>query len=389
MADKSIDINTPVLYAAANSEAIAEVNKIRSSLTPFKVIDDLETEIRELYSVRHPQEKSDDITPATIDKFRQSLVGSTGLHGFGNYVYFPWNGYLVHFLPEDLHTELRTARNRNLITEKEQANYYNSSIGIAGLSIGNSIVGAILHTGGAKFMRLADLDTLSASNTNRIRVGFTSLGLKKTIIAAREVYETNPYAKLDLFSDGLTEDLIPAFLLKPDRLDLLIEETDSIYLKIRVRLLARKYRIPVMMATDNGDNILLDIERFDKEPDYPLFHGYIKEAELLRITPDIPKTEAARIITRWVGPENVALRMQQSLLELGKTLYTWPQLGTAAFLSGTSVACVARQILTGSDIKSGKYIISIDREILASCQTGPSQNEHKRHTLKFKNVLHL
>jgi hypothetical protein len=139
---------------------------------------------------------------------------------------------------------------------------------------------------------------------------------------------------------------------------------DSLYLKIRVRILARKLKIPVVMATDNGDGILIDIERFDLEPHRPIFHGEIPEKDLLRIPENISRKDAAKVIVGLVGPKNVAVTMKASLKELGKTLYTWPQLGTAAILAGCTATYVARKIICGERIKQGKQIISFDDILL-------------------------
>ena len=56
-----------------------------------------------------------------------------------------------------------------------------------------------------------------------------------------------------------------------DGLDLVIEECDSLDMKVRVREEARARGIPVLMET--SDRGLFDVERFDVEPERPLFHG--------------------------------------------------------------------------------------------------------------------
>jgi molybdopterin/thiamine biosynthesis adenylyltransferase len=355
-----------VIFNSKNCGNNPDFQKLLTSLPKYCVVDEIAQQLEEIYYIRHPQTMLGNANPVDVKKYTSELIDNINVNEFGIWVYYPWNNHIVHFLPEDLHTELRTSRNRNLITVNEQSKYYQSSVGVAGLSIGNSVVGTLLHTGGSKYMRLADFDTLSASNTNRIRTSFINLGVKKTTIAAQEIYEVNPYAQLKLYSGGINNENLESFLNNPRKLDVLIEEMDNIYLKIQIRLLARQNRIPVVMATDNGDNIILDIERYDLDQNYPLLHGDISEKELLLIKPNTPKPITAKIITRWVHPENVAFRMQKSLLELGKTLYTWPQLGTAAFLSGCAVSYAVRSIIVGEHLESGKYKISLDQGIGSS-----------------------
>jgi molybdopterin/thiamine biosynthesis adenylyltransferase len=365
-----------------------ELRKLIKRLPKDRVIDQLESQIEELYYIRHPAVPSGSATRSELSGFTIKQLKIQEFASFGVYVYFPWNGYLVRFLPEALHLEILTSRNRNLITQEEQKKYYRGTVGIAGLSIGNSIVATMVHTGGPKYLKFADFDVLSASNINRIRTGFTNLGKKKTRIAQEEAYEVNPYLNIKTYDHGLSEDNLRDFLLTP-KLNVLVEEMDNIYLKIQIRILARKCGIPVVMATDNGDSILLDIERYDLDQKYPLFHGTIPEKELFSVTPKIPKPQAARLITRWVKPENVDLRMQKSLLELGKSLHTWPQLGTAAFLSGVAGALAVRLVLTGAKIESGKYLISLDQLICPALRTISQRQERLLHTQLFKKRLDL
>lgn len=353
------------------------------------VVDEIEGQLQEIIQIRHPEAIFKKFTKSQILRFKKELHKGSSSKLFGYWVYYPWNDYLVHFLPENLHTEIRTSRNRNLISTNEQEIYYRSTVAIAGLSVGNSSMATLLYTGGPKNIRLADHDILSASNLNRIRTSFLKLGQKKSDIAAQEIYEVNPYSNIKLFRNGLNSNNLRDFLLKPFPVDVLIEEMDNLFLKIQIRLLARKHRIPVIMAADNGDNVVLDIERFDQEPNRPLLHGDIPEKELLRITPNTPKTEAARIISRWVHPENVVPRMQSSLLELGKTLYTWPQLGSAAFLAGCALAYSARKIILKEPIKQGKFIISLDTILNPDYENKEFISRKQKLTKKFNKALLL
>lgn len=353
------------------------------------VVDEIDDQMVELFQIRHPESIFTKITKSQLSDFKNSFYKEKDKQLFGSWAYYPWNNHLVHFLPEELHTEIRTSRNKNLITKNEQEKFYNSTIAIAGLSVGNSVVASLLYTGGPKNLRLADHDRLAASNINRIRTSFAKVGQKKTDIIAQEIYEVNPYANLKLFRNGLNENNLEDFLLKPKPVDVLVEEMDNLYLKIQIRLLARKHKIPVIMAADNGDNIMVDIERFDLKPDQSLLHGDIPETELLKITPNTPKVEAARIISRMVRPENVVPRMQKSLLEIGRTLHTWPQLGIAAFLAGCAMAYSAKKIILGESIKQGKFSVSLDDILNPDYQNKDFIHKKNELTQKFKKALNI
>ena len=56
-------------------------------------------------------------------------------------------------------------------------------------------------------------------------------------------------------------------------LDVLVEECDDIAMKALVREVARHHGVPVVM--DTSDRGLLDVERFDQEPERPIFHGLL------------------------------------------------------------------------------------------------------------------
>src|SRR3990170_5491688 len=87
----------------------------------------------------------------------------------------------------------------------------------------------------------------------------------------------NTYAKVVAFPDGVNDANIGAFL---DGVKILFEETDNLEMKIRLRIEARKRSIPVVMGTDNGDGVIIDIERFDKNPSLQLFNGVIGDINI-------------------------------------------------------------------------------------------------------------
>jgi hypothetical protein len=119
------------------------------------------------------------------------------------------------------------------------------------------------------------------------------------------------------------------------------------------------------MAADDGDDALLEVERYDTEADLQLFAGRIPEEVLERIKAGgIPRPELGMMIGRYfVGPEYIPLRMYQSLMEVGKTLPSWPQLGSAAALSGLSVAYVIKKILLGKPVRDGRTLVSLDERL--------------------------
>lgn len=328
----------------------------------ISVVDEMRRNCEELFLLRNPKYKFDKNYQDEFKKFFNQFKDD----GFGNWFYFPWSNLLVRYLPEDLHQELRTGRNKHLITEEEQRRFYDATIAFLGMSVGSHVATTIAMTGGARHIKLADPDTLSGDNLNRIRTGFQNVGTKKVIAVARQIYEMNPYAEVALFDEGLTEENMVQFL---QGLDVLVEEMDNPYLKIKVRFEARVKKIPIVMAADNGDGIIADVERFDLEPERPILHGLLGSMtpeDLKNVAPrDLP-----RVVTKIVGPNLAHLRALESVFEVGKSIYSWPQLGTAATMCGSVLAYLARRIaLRDPKIKSGRFEVNPD-----------SIFEHEYHT---------
>src|SRR4051812_46889868 len=196
---------------------------------------------------------------------------------------------------------------------------------MTGLSVGNmaAITFALEGIGGSFWG--ADYDHLILSKLNRVGSGVPDLSLNKSVLTVREMYEIDPYLEIQRFPEGITEENIDAFLLEGDKLDLLVEECDDLYLKIAIRERCRELGIPVIMET--SDRGLLDIERFDLEPDRPVLHGLIGDtrAETLR---GLSTKEKVPIVLELVGGYSMSTRMAASLPEINHSITTWPQLAS-------------------------------------------------------------
>lgn len=329
---------------------------LKKKLKPLKVIDNYKLQVEDLFLIKNPRYKFIKNYKEEFENFFKKFI----LTHKGNYVFFPWNKVLTHILEERFFQEVRTARNVYLITKEEQKKFYNAVIGIAGLSVGSHIALTLTMCGGPKFIKIADNDEVTLSNLNRLRYPIYSIGENKTIYAAQQIYEMNPYAKIDLYPEGINEANIERFLLKPKKIDVLIEEMDNLMLKIKIREFAKKFRIPVIMATDHADNILVDIERYDIQPSYPILHGLLGNLQIEKIKNLDPKS-FIKLTAKIAGANFATPRMLYSLLEVGKTIYSWPQLGNAATLCGAIVTYLAREVILKKPIKSGRILVNVDK----------------------------
>ena len=352
------------------------------------VLDDYKEQQYELFQIRNPARVYTPDFREGFEKYWKGLARKMPFTYRGRWVYFPWISTLVHILEENDFQLVRTARNRNLITEEEQRKFYGAAVGIGGLSIGNSVALAIVLQGGGGYIRLADMDRLSLSNTNRVRAGVENLGILKVEVAARQIYSINPYAKVDLFLEGLTEKNIRRFFAGPPKLDVIIDELDNLAVKYLIREQAKQHRIAVVMAADNGDNAVVDIERYDLNPKTPFFHGRMGKASYDMLA-NLDKFGIGKMITKHIGSENVTERMQQSLLEMGKTIVSWPQLGGAALMNGAAVAYCVRKILNNQPLEDNRALISLDEKLIPNYNTPRAIKKRKKVSQEFKKTFGL
>ncbi len=336
-----------------------EASQLHSDHPELSVVDRYAELLEELFLLRHPKYRFDKNYQADLEKFLIEIDPQKNFDAHGSWFYYPWLNAVIHFFPEDWHTELRTGRNRFLITAAEQEKYYNASVAVFGMSVGSHAALTIAMTGGAKYIKLADLDTISGSNLNRIRTGFQNIGLPKVFAVARQIAEINPYAQVEVHSEGVTEENLEKILLANPKVNVLVEEMDNPYLKLKARYIARANDIPVVMAADNGDGVIADVERFDLDPKLPILHGIMGN-----ITPEdvknVPPQELPKVIAKMAGADMAHLRMLESVGEVGKSIYSWPQLGTAANLCGTVLAYLARRVILKDNIPSGRRAVNLD-----------------------------
>jgi tRNA threonylcarbamoyladenosine dehydratase len=302
---------------------------------------------------------------ASLDDYFAAVWTDAAIEAASRYVLFPWRSTVVRLPDADLFSRLRTARNRYLIDEEEQRTWSGALIGIAGLSVGASILAASSLTGARRF-RLAEGDTLGPTNLNRLAGSVCDFGQPKLTLAMRRTLETDPYSQIEAFPAGYQPGAAGAFIGAggAERLAVLVEEMDDLALKVDIRIRARAAGVPVVMVTDNGDNVILDVERFDLDSSYPLFHGLA--GDLARSAADLnDPVQRVNVASAIVGSQ-ITPRTRFSLAQVGRTLPSWPQLGTAATAGGALGALAARYIACGVPLPSGRYRVDLDEILLGA-----------------------
>lgn len=343
--------NLVEFFKCSSDKDTAKLQSYIDSGNCLQKIDTLAEQLEELAFVEDPRKISH------IKKIQIEAPAKRGI-----WVYLPWHKTAVRVLEKENYRKLRLSRNDYLITPQEQKILSSSKIAFAGLNVGNPGAVAMALQGICLDMKLADFDPLSLSNLNRFRAGITDMGVNKSTLTARQILETDPYANIELFEEGITDVTIDAFLGDP-KVSLLVEEVDNLKMKILLREKARLLGIPVLMVTGNGEELILDIERYDLDKNLPILNGHLSQKlqeEIFAVVPGEGSFEDRVLLARdFMGKEVLTERLLSSFEMVGSKLAGIPQLAQTSFLRGAALAHYAKKILT-ENFPSGRYIISLD-----------------------------
>lgn len=355
MDTSSREVYKPLIISASDDNSKSTLQKLKNDPT-LLIHDEIKTQVGDLIKLRNPQKR---FSPSELEEGIEDFFKSQSYTNYGNWVYYSWRHCLVHLLPEHEFVTVRTIRNRYVITEEEQKTLASKKIGIIGLSVGQSVALTLALERGCGELRLADFDTLELSNLNRIRTGVHNLGVKKSVIAAREIAEIDPYLNVVLYNEGVQDDNIHDFFTQGGDLDLLIEECDSLEVKVKSRIKAKELGIPVLM--DTSDRGMIDIERFDLEPERPILHGLLQKfgEESSLVTKNL--NQNTEILMALLDFNKLSTGAQQSISEIGKSITSWPQLASSVILGGGACGYFSRMILLGKGIRSDRYYVDLEK----------------------------
>jgi molybdopterin/thiamine biosynthesis adenylyltransferase len=346
------DVTTfrPVLLDAGSPDTAADLATLGAD-PGVVVVDELPAQLEQLIRVRAPR---DELTGSRAREAVERVLDGRAAAAFGTWAFYPWSRRLVHLLPAPLHRELRFDRNRYAITPEEQRRLAALRVAVAGLSVGRAVVSTMAHEGIGGELRLADFDVLDLSNLNRVTGGVADIGTSKVVLAAREVAELDPYIRVVAFPRGVEETTVAEFVAD---VDVIVDECDDLEMKVRLREHARAARRPVVMATSHRG--MLDVERFDRDPQRPLFHGLLGDVSSAQLGGLTTKQKVPYVI-RILDPASLTDRAAASLVEVKETVSTWPQLASDVALGGAMVANVVRRIALGGFTASGRFYADLD-----------------------------
>lgn len=347
-------VYSPIILKLNNKEDKQTFEMLFADNKVAYIHDNIISQLKELIKCVNPSVK---INEVEYQELIDEKIAGKDINDYGVWVYYPWNQRLVHLLDEEEFIEVRTNRNRNKITKEEQAVLRSKKIGVVGLSVGQSIALTLAMERTCGEIRLADFDIAELSNLNRIRTGLCNLGLSKTVIAAREIAEIDPFIKVRIFNDGLNEGNMDVFFKGGGLLDLFVEVCDGLDVKLKSRFKAKELQVPVVM--DTNDRGMLDVERFDLEPDRSIFHGQL-DAFIQNDSIIVNDGNRTGILMSILSFESLSERMRQSMEQINKTINTWPQLASSVVLGGAITTDICRRILLNQHTHSGRFYVDLE-----------------------------
>ncbi len=380
---------TPLVIRMKDKNAPRKLEKLTDKYQFSRVIDNYEEQLAELFISENAQlyKATLEVKKASIQDYLKQHYGDREAWQKGTWVYYPWNKKLVHVLDEELAWKLRTIRNGVLISDQEQQNLINFSVGCMGMSVGSNGAATIALISGSKRIKIADGAVYSGSNMNRVRAKIDDIGENKAVVLARELYEMNPYMSVQVTQKSISKSNINNFFDDPWPLGAVIDEIDDIGMKVLLRFEAKKRGIPVIMVTEPGDTIILDIERYDLDKEAQPFHGLAGNLENFDPEKPLEQQEKLKLMMSIIGLNNLPIRDQQAMLKVGITIPSPPQLGSTATIAGGILAYAVRRIANNQPIKSGRHIFSLDHFYMETTYLKKEKKYHKKHSKMVNRII--
>lgn len=233
------------------------------------------------------------------EKYSQKLSEMEGSAlSYGFYAYYQERNELVRFCPSYWHRVVSVASSSKLLADPKKALtwaeirdlFENTTIAVAGCSVGSSVINSAVMDLRPKNIKIADKSVYKMENINRVRLAYyemvksqaqrsspVDLSLKnKAKVVADQLYAIDPFLNVYMYEEGINADNIDEFLGSIDgeaKTNIVVEEVDDPRIKIFIREEARKRGLPVIMVTDIGSAVQLDVLRYDQDKNLPLSWG--------------------------------------------------------------------------------------------------------------------
>ena len=320
------------------------------------------------------------------EKAMESAEGNSMPYGI--YAYYRERNDLVRYCPEFWHRTVAVASSGTLLNNPQKSLswsairniFENTVIGVAGGSVGNNVLHSIALDLRPRKVKIADKSNYKLENINRVRLGYDEmstsnlerknikefLAKNKARITAEQIYRIDPFIDIFVYEDGITEENAEQFLRGDGNeppIDILLEEVDDPSVKVLLRELARKYRIPLIMVSDMGSAVQLDVLRYDLDSETPLTFGTpdnVLHASLDTILQSPRPTEELffNFVDKLIGTEYRTGELESILLNKSEipTSTLIPQLGSTAAMAGAIAAETVARIRLGHSYPQRVFI---------------------------------
>ena len=242
------------------------------------------------------------------------------------------------------------SRNIGLLSENEQERLLKARVAVAGAGgVGGLHIITLARLGIGKF-HIADPDTFDTVNINR-QFGATinTIGKNKAEVLAQMVREINPYADIEVFSEGINKDNLDIFLRDAD---VFIDGVDFFEIDIRRTLFKRSRELRMYAITSAPLGFGATLQVFS-------FEGMAFD-EYFGISDEMGYLEKVAAFASGLAPHPYHIRYMD-LSKVNLTKRTGPALSLACTLSASLVATEVVKILTRKgEVKSVPYYLQID-----------------------------
>ena len=311
----------------------------------------LDAQLVELAEIRNPGANEKELDAAILEL--QAAIQPV-------YVTYHQFSRTIECVPELEFYELKTNRNQMLISMEEQQQLRKMHISIAGMSIGSTILYGLVGSGFGCSFTISDDDAFSTSNLNRVQATLLDVGKKKVEVAMVRAMMMDPFLEIDACEERIGQGNIDRFFAY-GKSDVVFDEVDDYKMKVLVREHAKLTKVPVIMLTNLGDSVMIDVERYDLDTNLDIFNGQvdqriIDEIKVGETSVDLMKKFSLSLVDSRLIPK----RAVETLELIGKDLVGRPQLYGTVSAGGALAPLVTRLLKNRGDLDSGRYYLKLD-----------------------------
>lgn len=255
-------------------------------------------------------------------------------------------GEEISLPPHDEFYAQFTQRNRGVISDADQERLRRSVILVAGCgSVGGAVVEPFIRFG-AEHLILVEPDEYDLHNLNRQNMRLQDVGRNKAEALRERVGDINPYASVDVVSDGITaenvEDLVKRSDIVVDGVDVTTQA--PLLMKYLLHQHAKRQHLPVISGYDIAGLQLLHIYDY-RDRGTRVLHGRVSAREVETIE---PFEFLSRVVPKQALPNEI---IEELRLQIRGERQGFPQIVYTANLFGVLTLPAVLELLAKRPIK--------------------------------------